>query len=109
MNALLSRARRMRHPRAWRFTVPWVLAAVNALIVLVQILVCASFGTATIASFLTASATISLIFVIGATCGFVYALFTGFAVRRMTARVARSAGIYVLFLILCSYWGIILL
>jgi hypothetical protein len=46
--------------------------------------------------------------VIGATCGFVYALFTAFSMRRMTARVARNATIYVLFLILCAYFGIIL-
>ncbi len=108
-DALLSRARGERHVRAWRFTLPWVMAAVNALIVLLQILVCTSFGTATIASFLSASSTVSLLFVIGAVCGFIYALFTGFTVRRMTGRVARSAGLYVLFLLLCGYWGIILL
>ncbi len=108
VDALMSRARGDRHPRAWRFTLPWVLAAVNCLIVLVQILVCQSFGAATIASFLTASSTISLFFVICAVCGFVYALFTGFTTRRMTGRVARSAILYVLFLMLCGYWGIIL-
>lgn len=108
-DALLSRARGERRPRAWRFTLPWVLAAVNALIVLVQLLVCHGFGAGTIASFLTACATVSLIAVIGAVCGFVYALFTGFTVRRMTGRVARSAILYVLFLILCTYWGVVLL
>lgn len=107
-DAMLSRARGDRHPRAWRFTLPWVLAAVNCLIVLMQILACQWFGAATIASFLTASSTISLFFVIGAVCGFVYALFTGFTSRRMTGRVARSAILYVLFLMLCGYWGIIL-
>jgi CubicO group peptidase (beta-lactamase class C family) len=108
VDAMLTRARGDRHPRAWRFTLPWVLAAVNCLIVLVQILVCRGFGGATIASFLTASSTISLFFVIGAVCGFVYALFTGFTTRRMTGRVARSAILYVLFLMLCGYWDIIL-
>lgn len=108
-DALLSRARNERRPRAWRFTLPWVLAALHALVVLVQILVCQSFGMATIASFLTASATVSLLLVIGAVCCFVYALFTGFTVRHMTARVARSAILYLLFLLLCGYWGIVLL
>ncbi len=108
-DALLSRARGDRRPRAWRFTLPWVLAAVHSLIVLLQILVCQSFGVAVIASFLTASATISLFFVIGTVCGYIYALFTGFTVRHMTARVARNAIFYVLFLLLCGYWGIVLL
>ena len=108
-DALLSRARGERRPRAWRFTLPWVFASVSGLVVLIQILVCDRFGAATIASFRTACATISLIFVIGAVCGFVYALFTAFTVRRMTARVARSAIIYVLFLAVCGYWGVILI
>jgi hypothetical protein len=108
-DALLSRARDERHPRAWRFTLPWVFAGISSLVVLLQVLVCSRFGSATIASFRVACATVSLLFVIGAVCGFVYALFTGFTTRRMTARVARSALIYVLFLLICGYWGVILL
>ena len=108
-DALLSRARGDRRPRAWRFTLPWVFGGINALIVLLQITVCAKFGGATIASFLTATSTVSLLFVIGAVCGFIYALFTGFTVRRMTGRVARSAVLYVLFLVFCGYWGVVLI
>ena len=70
---------------------------------------CACFGGAVIASFLTACATVSLLFVISAVAGFVYALFTGFTVRHMTGRVARSAIIYVMFMAICAYWGVVLL
>ena len=108
-DALLSRARGERHPRAWRFTLPWVFGGMNGLGALLQVWVCARFGGATIASFLAACATVSLLFVIAAVCGFVYALFTGFTVRHMTVRVARSAAIYLLFMLVCGYWGVIVL
>lgn len=109
LDALISRAREVERPRAWRFTIPWMFAAVNALIVLIQVLVCRLCGGATIASFQTAVNTVALVATIGGTCGSAYALLTGFTVQGMTWRVARNGIIYVLFLMLSGYWGLSLL
>ena len=109
LDALISRAREVERPRAWRFTIPWMFAAMNAIVVILQVLVCRSFGGATIASFQTAVNTVALVATIGGTCTAAYALLTGFTVQGMTWRVARNGIIYVLFLMLSGYWGLSLL
>lgn len=104
LDALLSRTRNEKKPRAWRFTLPWVLAAVHALLVLLQ-----AFVGASVTSFYTATSVVVLICAIGATVGFVYGLITAFTKRGMAARVARTGILYVLFLLLSAYFGVILL
>ncbi len=104
IDAFLSRTNDEKRPRAWRFTLPWVLAALHALLTLLQ-----AFAGAGVASFYTATSVVALLCTIGATVGFVYALLTAFTKRGMTARVARSALLYVVFLLLSAYFGVILL
>lgn len=103
-DALLSRTRNEKKPRAWRFTLPWVLAAVHALLVLLQ-----AFVGASVFSFYIAMSMITLVCAIGAAMGFVYALITTFPKRKMAKRVARTGILYVLFLLLSAYFGVILL
>lgn len=106
-DALLSRMRGERRPRAWRFTLPWMLAALHALFTLLQIWVGTVFANSAVTSFFTATTTMALLATVGACAGFVYALFTAFTARGMASRVVRSGGIYVLFLILSAYFGVI--
>ncbi len=108
-DALLSRARGDRYPRAWRFTLPWLLAALHALFTLLQILVATAFGSSALATFFTATSVLALLCTIGAAVGFAFALLTAFMERGMLARVARSGIIYVAFLLLGTYFGVILL
>lgn len=108
LDAVLSRMRGERHPRAWRFTVPWMLAAVHGILTLVQIWGASTFGAAAVTSFFTATTTLALLATIGASALFVYALFTAFTARGMTARVVRAGVIYVAFLLLNAYFGIII-
>ncbi|MBO7341282.1 MAG: hypothetical protein J6U87_01240, partial [Clostridia bacterium] len=107
-DALISRARGDRYPRTWRFTLPWVLAALHALLTLLQAFVAAFFGGSALTTFFSATSVLALLCTIGAAIGFVYALFTAFTERRMTARVARSGVIYVLFLLVSAYFGVIM-
>lgn len=104
IDAFLSRTNDEKKPRAWRFTLPWVLAAVHALLVLLQ-----AFAGVTVTSFYTALSVVALLCTIGAALGFVYALVTAFTRRGMAARVARTGIFYVLFLALSAYFGVILL
>ncbi len=104
IDAFLSRTRDEKRPRAWRFTIPWALAAVHALLTLLQ-----AFAAVTVTSFYTATSIVALLCTIGAAMGFVYALVTAFTKRGMAARVARTGILYVLFLLLSAYFGVILL
>ena len=108
-DAVSTRARENATPRPLRLTVPWAMAALHAIVVLLQLLVGTSFGAATIGSFFTAAAVVGALLSGCAAMLFVFALISAFTTRGMTARVARSAIIYVFFMILCGYWGVIIL
>lgn len=108
-DALVSRARGDRYPRPWRVTLPWVLAALHALLTLLQAFVAVFFGSSALTTFFAATSVLALLCTIASAIGFVFALFTAFTERRMTARVARSAMIYVAFLLISAYFGVITL
>lgn len=107
--AIRTRARGERHPRAWRFTIPWVIAALHGLLSLSQVFVGASANGGAVASFFTASSVLALCCTIGAAVGFALALLTSFTKRGMGTRVILVSVIYMAFLFLNAYFGVILL
>ncbi|MBE6630788.1 MAG: beta-lactamase family protein [Ruminococcaceae bacterium] len=106
VDAVRTRRDETLQPRPWRMVIPWVLAATLALIVPIKA-VALSLGGGLFASFMAATALIALCVALAAALLFIFALFTAFTERGMVARVARSAGIYLLFLLICWYWGVV--
>ncbi len=96
-------------PHAFRFVLPWIFLGLLGLLVLSQIAVAYGLGSAAFASFFTAFSVLSLLAAIGAVLSLLWAFFTAFTERGRTSRVVRTSVLYLVFLILCSYWQLIII
>lgn len=85
---------------------PDLLAAVLALFVAAQILLANNYGTAVLSSAYFALQIISLLFAIGATVMYVIAFALSITERKTHHRVAFTAIMFVIFLLLVCFWGL---
>ena len=96
-------------PHPLRFILPWIFLGLMGLLVLAQIGVAYSFGSRAFASFFTAFSVLTLLASVGAVLSLLWAFFTAFTERGRTSRVVHASVAYLVFLLLCSYWQLILL
>jgi hypothetical protein len=96
-------------PHAFRFVLPWIFLGLSGVFALVQIAVAYTLGENAFASFFTAFSVLSLLVSIASVLSLLWAFFTAFTERGRTSRVVRTAVLYLVFTVLCSYWQLIIL
>ena len=94
-----------RHP-GFVFTLPLLCATLMAFCVLLQVFVAMKYGSAAFSSFFGAMSVLTLLFGIGATVGLLLSFMASLTHRRMPAKVARTAILFIAFLLLVHYWGL---
>ena len=94
------------HSEGFLFTLPLLFAALMSLSTLLQVAVGVKYGGAAFSSFFGAMSVITLLLGIGATVFFLLSFFASVTRRGMTSRVARTAILFVGFVILVHFWGL---
>ncbi len=92
---------------SWRFVLPWLSAALLALLALLQLWVASSLGAAALSTFFGAMSVLSLICIIVTVALTLFALFTAFTERGRSSRTVNFAIALVAFILLCIYWRLI--
>lgn len=95
-----------REGKSFIYTLPLIFATMMSIFVLLQIWVGIEYGAAAFSSFFGALSVLTLLASIGAVVGFLLAFAASLTRRRMPARVARSAVLFIVFLLLVNYWGL---
>lgn len=95
-----------RTGKGFIYTLPLLFATLMSVFVLLQIWVGIEYGAAAFSSFFEVFSVLTLLASIGAIVGFLLAFAASLTHRKMPARVARSAVLFIVFLLLVNYWGL---
>lgn len=97
------------HHEGLVFLLPLLLAAMIGLCTFLQMLVGMKYGGSAFYSFFGAMSVLTLLLCVGAVTVFLLAFMASLTKRGMTSRVVRSACIFLLYVLIIRYWGLLLL